>query len=211
MSEGSRSELLEIIKVRPSKSCTIYNPFPIKQISENSKIKLELDIQDYFIHIGRFNDQKRHDLLFQIFSQCNTNSKLLLVGDGSKSQIKKIDSLICHYNLEDKVVKLGYIENPFPYLRKAKALLLTSEYEGLPTVIIESLLCGTCVISYDCPSGPKEILVNELAEYLVPMGNYKRFIELIHKLDKQKHWCKFPNRRQFDENNVSSQYLDFIS
>ena len=113
--------------------------------------------------------------------------------------------------MEERVVKIGYIENPFPYLRNAKALLLTSEYEGLPTVIIEALICGTFVISYDCPSGPREILINELSEYLVPMGNVKKFIELIHKLDKKKYRCKFSNKILFDENNVSDQYMEFIS
>lgn len=211
VSNGAKSELLDIIKVRPNKSCTIYNPFPIKEISEKSKIKLEIDVKDYFIHIGRFNDQKRHDVLLEIFSRCNTNSKLLLVGDGTKSQHNKIDSLISHYNLEERVVKIGYVDNPFPYLRNAKALLLTSEYEGLPTVIIESLICGTFVISYDCPSGPREILINELSEYLVPMGNVKKFLELIYKLDQKKYNCKFSNKILFDENNVSDQYIEFIS
>lgn len=211
VSKGVKTELLDKIKVRPNKSCIIYNPFPIKEISDKSKIKYEIDVKDYFIHIGRYNDQKRHDLLFEIFSQCNTNSKLLLVGDGTISQINKIDCLISHYNLEERVIKLGYVANPFPYLRNAKALLLTSEYEGLPTVIIESLLCGTHVISYDCPSGPREILINELSDYLVPMGNARKFIELVHKLDKKNYRCKFPNKILFDENNVSDQYIEFIS
>jgi glycosyltransferase involved in cell wall biosynthesis len=55
-------------------------------------------------------------------------------------------------------------------MKKEKLTLLTSEREGLPTVIIESLICGTPVISTDCPSGPREILTGELAEWLVPVN-----------------------------------------
>ena len=58
-------------------------------------------------------------------------------------------------------------------------LILASDSEGLPTVLIESLICGTPAVSTDCPCGPSEILVDDLEEFLVPIINVKE--EVIHR------------------------------
>jgi N-acetylgalactosamine-N,N'-diacetylbacillosaminyl-diphospho-undecaprenol 4-alpha-N-acetylgalactosaminyltransferase len=55
----------------------------------------------------------------------------------------------------------GFHQNPFKFIGRSKVFVLTSETEGLPTVILEALACGVPVISVDCPSGPREILAPE--------------------------------------------------
>ncbi len=62
---------------------------------------------------------------------------------------------------------LGQKENPYPYIYHADLLVLASDYEGFGRVIAESLICGTPVVSTDCPSGPRDILTDELATCLV--------------------------------------------
>lgn len=61
---------------------------------------------------------------------------------------------------------MGFVSNPYSYMRAAEALILSSDYEGLPSVLIEALACGTQVISTDCPYGPAEILRGELSQGL---------------------------------------------
>jgi glycosyltransferase involved in cell wall biosynthesis len=73
--------------------------------------------------------------------------------------------------LTDRVQIIGFQFNPYSWMANAKILVLCSDYEGLPNVLIESLVCGTPVISTDCPSGPRQILGDALPSSLVPCGN----------------------------------------
>ncbi|ODN42660.1 hypothetical protein BGC07_06655 [Piscirickettsia litoralis] len=75
------------------------------------------------------------------------------------------------YRLNDQVIIAGFQKNPYPWFKAADLTLLCSDFEALPTVLIESLICGTPVVSTDCPSGPREILTGELNRWLVPPGN----------------------------------------
>lgn len=79
-----------------------------------------------------------------------------MVGKGECEN--KIKELVTSLNLENQVIFTGFKSNPYPLLSKAKGLILSSDYEGLPTVILEALALKVPVISTDCPSGPNEIL-----------------------------------------------------
>jgi glycosyltransferase involved in cell wall biosynthesis len=102
-------------------------------------------------------------------------------------------------------------ENPYPFMRNAKLTILTSEREGLPTIIIESLICGTPVISTDCPSGPAEILSRELSKWLVPVNKPIALAENIDiALDTN---INIPNSaiERFTSEKVYMEYLKLIT
>jgi len=62
----------------------------------------------------------------------------------------------------------GFRSNPYPWMRACDLLVLSSDREGMPNVLVEALACGTRVVSTDCPSGPREVLRGDLARWLVP-------------------------------------------
>ncbi|MCQ1057243.1 glycosyltransferase [Photobacterium sp. ZSDE20] len=165
VSKGIEEEIRTKGRIKPASITTIYNPFDIEDIvSKSLEPNPEIPSGEYWIHIGRFVQQKRHDILFASLSKMENNLPIVLLCHKPKQARK----LARKYGVEDRLIIPEFQYNPYPWIRAAKGMLLSSDFEGLPTVLIESLICGTPVVSTDCPHGPKEILLDNLAEYLVP-------------------------------------------
>jgi glycosyltransferase involved in cell wall biosynthesis len=79
----------------------------------------------------------------------------------------------------DDVDLPGFVANPFAYMARASAFVLSSLYEGLPGVLIQAMACGCPVVSTDCPSGPAEILDGGRFGSLVPVGDELAMAEAI--------------------------------
>ncbi len=110
---------------------------------------------------------------------------LYIIGEG-KSRLD-IERHIHEHGLEASIVLLGFIANPFPWMAKAQMIVHSSKFEGLPTVLIESLMLNKFIVSSNCPTGPAEILKEGKAGILVPVGNVEQFADAIYRLlnDKQ--------------------------
>jgi len=168
VSEGVATDLRDGLGLSRSKIRTIYNPFDFEQVRALSRMpEPDLPRVPYIVHVGRFQQQKRHDLLFDAFKKAALPHSLVLLTAKSSALRAMIDS----FGLQERVVIVGFRDNPFPWYANASALVLSSDREGLPNVLIEGLLCGTSVVSTDCPSGPSEILHGELSRWLVPCGD----------------------------------------
>ena len=158
----------------------ILNPFDIKDIRAKAKEDLDIygDIFDNetIISIGRLSNQKGlwHSILaFNQIKQSKPNLKYIILGDGPLREYH----LNLSYNLGLKVYNiwdtntifsinydiyfLGFQANPFQFISKSKMLILSSHFEGLPNVLVESLIVGTPVIATDVDSGPRELLAPE--------------------------------------------------
>ena len=103
--------------------------------------------------------------------------RLYILGDGPDRD--KIEKKIKKEGMENEIILLGNIKNPYSWIKKAKMLVHSSKYEGLPTVLIEALILDKIVISSDCPTGPREILENGEIGYLYSVGDYRKLGELI--------------------------------
>lgn len=142
--------------------------------------------------------------------------KLYIIGEG-KSR-KHLADHILKLGLSHDVYLLGFISNPFPWMRKAEFIVHSSKFEGLPTVLIESLMLDKLIISTDCPTGPREILNNGKAGMLVPVGRANDMAMAIQRLltdsdlrkslheDIQRHKSVF-----FAEKNIRSLEQLFYS
>lgn len=130
-----------------SENHIIYNPIDLQEVRSLSQVKMDVSqYGDYIVHIGRFSQVKRHDRLIEAFFNLNNKEiNLLLVGDGelTESVVKKVNN----FNLQDRVFFVGFEKNPYPLLKNAKGLILCSDYEGLPTVIIEATLLNIPVVT----------------------------------------------------------------
>jgi glycosyltransferase involved in cell wall biosynthesis len=93
----------------------------------------------------------------------------MVLGEGEERG--RLELLIAEHGLRDSVELPGFVPNPYPYMAAARGVVLSSRYEGSPSVLVEALALGTSVASTDCPSGPREILQDGRWGRLVPVGD----------------------------------------
>jgi glycosyltransferase involved in cell wall biosynthesis len=113
-------------------------------------------------------------LLLHAFAEVRAQDpcRLLLMGEGPL--LAELRAEAHRLGVAGDVQFLGWQDNPYPYMQRADAFVLSSNHEGFPSVLVEAMACGCPVISTDCPSGPAEILNPNGASccgQLVPTGD----------------------------------------
>jgi glycosyltransferase involved in cell wall biosynthesis len=171
---------LEQIKV-------VHNPLIDERFYEqlNEPVNTESIDKDKhtFIAIGRFVKQKDYPTLLKAFKETLVtvpNSQLVILGKGPLQS--KINLLITELGLENDVNLIGFDPNPFKYLKHADVFVLSSLHEGMPGVLIQAMAAGLPCISTECPTGPKEIIVNSENGLLVPVGDYNKLATAMSEL-----------------------------
>jgi N-acetylgalactosamine-N,N'-diacetylbacillosaminyl-diphospho-undecaprenol 4-alpha-N-acetylgalactosaminyltransferase len=112
----------------------------------------------YLLAVGRFTPTKNFDLLLRAFGKLDPRSRprLLILGEGPERPA--LEALVADLGLASEVSMPGFVDNPFPYMGGAWALVLSSRAEGFPNVLIEAMAVGCPIVASDCESGPAEIL-----------------------------------------------------
>jgi len=204
ISKAMMSEL-EDIGIKYKQIQCIYNPFDFELIREKAKEPIDLNF-DYIISPSAFRKGKRYDILLDAFKQIKSDIKLLIL---AKPHPKLLE-MIQQRDLEDRVEILGFQQNPYKYIKNAKLLVLSSDREGLPTVVIESLILGTPVVSTDCPTGPREILTSDLAKWLVPVGDSDTLAKKINQALDSDIIINKSHIEKFNLTNIQKKYSLFL-
>ena len=207
VSEGLKNEIMESNRISPTSITTIYNPVDTSLIKKLANENLPQDIsKPYCIHIGRFAKQKRHDVLFKAMQIDQTINMVLLT-----RKSKKLIKMIRKFELEDRITIREFIQNPYPLIKHAQALVLSSDFEGFGLVISEALACNTPVVSTDCPHGPSEQLFGSLKKYLVEKNDPQKLMETTKSaIDNKSDFFEVDVLNKFDPFIITQKYLDLI-
>ncbi len=169
-------------RYQTAKAQHIYNPLPLKWIAEQAGGETQKG--QYIMAMGRlYDDVKNYSLLIDGYAASKLskeNIALYLMGDGPDKE--KLQNKVQALGLEDQVKFLAFNPNPYPVLQAALCSVLTSHYEGFPRAVIESLAVGTPVVSVDCQSGPKEIIVDGQNGLLIPNYDVDRLAEALNNI-----------------------------
>ena len=166
-----------------------------------------------YVSAGRLVEQKNYQLLLRAFArhrQTHNAARLLLLGDGP--QRPRLETLALELGVAESVRFEGFVKNPLPYIRKASAFVLTSEYEGFGNVIVEAFGVGTPVISVDCNYGPSEILKGGRLGCLVPSNDIEALANAFSP-DLREIWPSemlIRRANDFASEASSGKYLDLI-
>ena len=195
---------------------TIYNNV---EVPKNENIFREIE-DDYILAVGRMDEfnVKQFDLLIDCYSKSdlpNQNIKLLILGSGTLMEVLK--DQVSNLNLQDLVVFKGFEANLYSYYKNAKFLVLSSKYEGLGMVLIESLFCETPVVSFDCDFGPSEIIQDKFNGLLVENQNSTKLIEAMNLFLNDENLYTFCKSNalnsviKFSEENISKKWISIFN
>lgn len=161
------------------------------------------------LSIGRIDFPKGYDLLLEVFSRfCHDNKdwKLRIVGDGPLEE--KIRSSIVKKGLKERVSIIHSSNKIVEEYLNAAVYLMTSRTEGLPMVLLEAQACGLPIISFNCETGPSDIINNGKDGYLIDNYNIDEMKEKLNEL------CgDFEKRKSFGQNarnNVKKFFPDQV-
>lgn len=198
----------------------VYNPLNKKEIIKKSKYKNQIKFDKKklnLINVGRYADQKDQMTLLKAVNIIKDKIKfnLLIVGKGSEK--KNLINYIRSNNLIKKVQLKNFQNNPFNLIKSSDVFVLTSKYEGLPNVLLESQVLKKFIISTNCPTGPREILLNGKAGFLFNVGDYKKLSKLILNYSKNKKILSkkiligYKSLNRFDYKHNLESYFKIIS
>lgn len=223
MQKKGEGIIREYFDLQPNNIVTLYNPLDIKKIIDLSQSTLSDEEQqllnnNYIVEVARLeNGQKNLLQLVEIYAklkQKGIKEKLYIIGDGPSRE--EIAQKIKELGLEEDCLLLGAKLNPFPFMKNAKVFVHTANYEGLPTVLIESQICGTPVVAFNCPTGPREILADGKYGELIPMGDEDLFVEKTYELltneEKRQHFISLlpQSYQRFSMEKISEQFNTLI-
>ncbi|MFT7861089.1 MAG: glycosyltransferase [Sulfurimonas sp.] len=198
---------IEKLDIKPSSIQTIYNPFDFEKIQTLANAFVPEE-KNYIVHVASLRDVKRQDILLRAFARANTEKHLLILGDGPNRA--KFMNLSKELNIQDKVHFLGWVQNPYPYIKHADLFVLSSKAEGLPSVLIESLILHTSAVSTDCNSGPREILKDELKPYLSKVNDPDALSETIEMALDAYPKITPSYYENFSDSRILTHYKDLI-
>lgn len=177
VSEGVADGIVEQTAVERADISVLHNPVEIETVRARASEPfdhewLDDDALSVVLFVGRHEDQKDLETWLRAFEQVHDrdpDTRGILVGKGSRRTA--LEALADQLGIGDVVAMPGYVDNPYAYMAGADTFLLSSRYEGLPTVLIEALATGCSIVSTDCPNGPREILADGEYGRLVPVGD----------------------------------------
>lgn len=176
VSRGVADDLDCELGFEPGTVKTVYNPVIDRDTIAKSQAPLthpwfEAGSPPVFLAVGRLSPQKDFSNLIRAFALLRQHkvARLMILGEGeTRSQL---EAEIAGLGMSEDVALPGFVQNPYAYMHHATTFVLSSRWEGLPTVLIEAMACGCSVVATDCPSGPQEILAAGKYGLLVPIEN----------------------------------------
>jgi len=216
VSQGAAHDLANFARIDPERISVVYNPVVGE---EKSSVGNNLPPDGWWLGthrrilaVGSLVAVKNYGALLDVFAIVSKqlDARLLILGEGECRNA--LERQAVSLQIDEQVFMPGHVRDPYPYYRHADLLVLTSTTEGLSNVIIEALEAGTPVVSTDCPSGPREILLDGQIGSLVPVGDrHAMAAAILEALDSEHDTAALTRRaRYFSVDRAVDHYLGLL-
>jgi glycosyltransferase involved in cell wall biosynthesis len=185
VSDGVRADLETRFGVPGGLIEVVENPCDldrVRRLAQEVAADAEPPADPLIVAAGRLEPQKGFLGLLDALARVARRlpCRLVILGDGSQREPLRDHAAVL--GIADRVTLPGFVSNPFAVMTRARVFVLSSLWEGSPTVIVEALACGVPVVSTDCPSGPREILEGGRCGLLVEPGRPTALAEAIGRV-----------------------------
>jgi glycosyltransferase involved in cell wall biosynthesis len=216
VSRGAADDLVRTTGLQHQKVHVIYNPVITPELLAMAREApdhpwLAAGEPPVVLGVGRLTRQKDFPTLVRAFAEVRRHRRVRLIILGQGEDRPALEALVGELGVAEDVTLPGFRENAMAYMARSALFVLSSAWEGLPTVLIEALAAGTRVVSTDCPSGPKEILGNGALGPLVPVGDVPAMAAAIQAaLDRPVATVPSGALRPFTRDAAVDHYLQLI-
>ncbi|MDR2174374.1 MAG: glycosyltransferase [Synergistaceae bacterium] len=219
VSQSVLSDLREAVHISPGKLVCIFNPAAASYIEKMASAAAanhpwlpSTGEHPVFVAAGQLNKGKDYPTLLKALALLRRRADARLIVLGRGALLQELQSLSKDLGIEDSVDWLGFVPNPFAYMKNSGFLVLSSTFEGLPTVVIEALALGISIAATDSPGGIREILGDSEYGRLVPVGDYEALANAMYENLQKPFDKKFLQARAnlFSEENARSGYESLI-
>ena len=179
LTEQDRQNYGEKLGISDKVTC-IYNPI---QSVETQSYSVE---SKQILSVGRLTYQKGFDLLCEVAKDVlpkHPDWTWVIIGEGEDRAM--LEQKIKEYHLENRLILKGNQKEMEPYYRNSSLYVMTSRYEGLPMTLLEAKSYQLPIISFDCQTGPSEIVQDEVNGYLIEENNCEQMILKLNTLLEQ--------------------------
>lgn len=210
LTEEDKNNYLNNLKII-GKIDYIYNPMEIKEVKKCSLHSKQI------VSVGRLTYQKGFDMLIDVAKDVlekNKEYKWLILGDGEDKN--RLQEKINKYNLQDRLILKGKVSNVEDYYKNSSLYVMTSRFEGLPMTLLEAKSYKMPIVSFDCPTGPSEIIRNNINGYLVKANDIKEMSNKVNSvLLDDKKLKKFSDKAEldidkFNINSIINKWINIL-
>lgn len=186
VSHGVAEDLVRTIGVPRDRLVVIHNPIVEEKLESLAEENVDHpwfnDGVPLIVAAGRLVDQKDYPMLLEAFQKLRhrTMARLVILGEGDLQVFLRERAR--ELGIDDDVAFLGFVPNPYRYMKRSSVFALSSRWEGFGNVIVEAMACSVPVVSTDCPSGPSEIITDGKDGFLVPVGDASSMARVLEQL-----------------------------
>ena len=220
VSKGVEADFREYYRYKSNNLSTIYNPVLDDAYFEKLKAsvthKFFNETNKVILAVGRLTEAKNFGFLIRSFKALydqHADTRLIILGEGELRT--EFEALITELGLNDVVDLPGFDTNPYAYFKYASLFVLSSNWEGLPGVLIQALASKIKVVSTNCPSGPKEILADAKFGLLVECNDRAGMTAAMQQAIFDKYVTYDDTELtahclQFHKHTVQQRYLELM-
>ncbi len=206
------SDLVENFGIPPRAIRYIPNPVDVQLIDRLAEGESPFRGEGpHVLGVGRLAPQKGFDLMVDSFARVARKletAQLWVLGEGPEREA--LERRAAEQGIGERVHLVGHVPNPYPWMRHSDAFVLSSQFEGLPNVVLEAIACGAPVAAFDSPGGTREILERLPGELLVPSGDVGGLADAMHQLTGLARCTAPPLPQEYRLPAVVQAYTDLF-